>query len=213
MAVDESDRAIARSVLALGRDLGLVTVAEGVESREGWDLLTMLGCDLAQGFVVCPPLTAHQFGEWLGRRPPNEFAYLDDRYADEIAAYRAQMSGGDGRTAEGVGPEGGGADPAGTGFVAIEIPAGNGSARVDDAAANESAAVEDAGASGSESAAVEDAAEPAGGNGSTTVDLATAPARDGAVVDVSGEGSAVGDLAGAPEPERQPAGDQTSGQG
>ena len=35
MAVDESDRAIARSVLALGRDLGLVTVAEGVESREG----------------------------------------------------------------------------------------------------------------------------------------------------------------------------------
>ena len=39
MTVDESDRAIARSVLALGRDLGLVTVAEGVESREGWDLL------------------------------------------------------------------------------------------------------------------------------------------------------------------------------
>jgi diguanylate cyclase (GGDEF)-like protein len=213
MAVDESDRAIARSVLALGRDLGLVTVAEGVESREGWDLLTTLGCDLAQGFVVCPPLTAHQFGEWLGRRPPNEFAYLDDRYADEIAAYRAQMSGGDGRTAEGVGPEGGGADAAGTGFVAIEIPAGNGSARVDHAAANESAAVEDASAAGNESAAVEDAAEPAGGNGATTVDLATAPARDGAVVDVSGEGSAVGDLTGAPEPERQPAGDQTSGQG
>ena len=49
MTVDESDRAIARSVLALGRDLGLVTVAEGVESREAWDLLTALGCDLAQG--------------------------------------------------------------------------------------------------------------------------------------------------------------------
>src|SRR5690606_39439650 len=54
MTVDESDRAIARSVLALGRDLGLVTVAEGVESREGWELLTTLGCDMAQGFVVCP---------------------------------------------------------------------------------------------------------------------------------------------------------------
>ncbi|HKY65095.1 MAG TPA: EAL domain-containing protein, partial [Acidimicrobiales bacterium] len=91
MAVDESDRAIARSVLALGRDLGLVTVAEGVESREGWDLLTALGCDLAQGFVVCPPLTARQFGEWLGRRPPNEFAYLDDRYAEELAAFRGEV--------------------------------------------------------------------------------------------------------------------------
>ncbi|MBN2623605.1 MAG: EAL domain-containing protein, partial [Acidimicrobiales bacterium] len=77
MTVDESDRAIARSVLALGRDLGLVTVAEGVESREGWDLLTSLGCDMAQGFVVCPPLTSHQFGQWLDRRQPEEFAYLD----------------------------------------------------------------------------------------------------------------------------------------
>jgi hypothetical protein len=63
-------------VLALGRDLGLVTVAEGVESREGWDLLTALGCDLAQGFVVCPPLTSSQFDDWLDRRQPEEFAYL-----------------------------------------------------------------------------------------------------------------------------------------
>jgi diguanylate cyclase (GGDEF)-like protein len=76
IAVEESDRAIARSVLALGRDLGLVTVAEGVESREGWDLLTELGCDMAQGFVVCPPLTSQQFGDWLDRRQPEEFAFL-----------------------------------------------------------------------------------------------------------------------------------------
>jgi EAL domain-containing protein (putative c-di-GMP-specific phosphodiesterase class I) len=76
MAVDDSDRAIARSVLALGRDLGLVTVAEGVESREGWDLLVSLGCDLAQGFIVCPPLTSRQFREWLDRRPPEELARL-----------------------------------------------------------------------------------------------------------------------------------------
>ena len=75
MTVDESDRAIARSVLALGRDLGLVTVAEGVESREAWDLLTALGCDLAQGFVVCPPLTSSQFVDWLDRRQPEEFSF------------------------------------------------------------------------------------------------------------------------------------------
>ena len=85
MTVDESDRAIARSVLALGRDLGLVTVAEGVESREGWDLLTALGCDLAQGFVVCPPLTSSQFEDWLDRRQPEEFAYLSDAPDDLIS--------------------------------------------------------------------------------------------------------------------------------
>jgi diguanylate cyclase (GGDEF)-like protein len=68
MTEDENDRAIARSVLALGRDLGLTTVAEGVESRAGWELLTSLGCDMAQGFLVCPPLGAPQFDQWLSQR-------------------------------------------------------------------------------------------------------------------------------------------------
>ena len=84
MTVDESDRAIARSVLALGRDLGLVTVAEGVESREAWDLLTSMGCDLAQGYIVCPPLTSRQFREWLDRRPPEELTTLGDADAVEV---------------------------------------------------------------------------------------------------------------------------------
>jgi diguanylate cyclase (GGDEF)-like protein len=91
MTVDDSDRAIARSVLALGRDLGLVTVAEGVESREGWDLLTTLGCDLAQGFIVCPPLTSRQFREWLDRRPPHELALFDTAEAE----VEAEAAGGD----------------------------------------------------------------------------------------------------------------------
>jgi len=94
MTVDESDRAIARSVLALGRDLGLVTVAEGVESREGWDLLTSLGCDMAQGFVVCPPLTSRQFGEWLDRRQPEEFAYLHDPEPDPASDDGGATAGG-----------------------------------------------------------------------------------------------------------------------
>jgi diguanylate cyclase (GGDEF)-like protein len=110
MAVDESDRAIARSVLALGRDLGLVTVAEGVESREGWDLLTSLGCDLGQGFVVCPPLTSRQFAQWLDRRQPEEFAYLDDAPVLQLGAPSgddvpggATASGGDDERAGGGG--------------------------------------------------------------------------------------------------------------
>ena len=39
---------------------------------------------------MCPPLTARQFSEWLDRRPPTEFDYLDDRYADELAAYHGE---------------------------------------------------------------------------------------------------------------------------
>jgi predicted signal transduction protein with EAL and GGDEF domain len=102
MTVDESDRAIARSVLALGRDLGLVTVAEGVESREGWDLLASMGCDLAQGFIVCPPLTSRQFREWLDRRPPEELAVLASAAGDGKAGGDGDAAG-DGGGSDGIG--------------------------------------------------------------------------------------------------------------
>jgi predicted signal transduction protein with EAL and GGDEF domain len=209
MAVDESDRAIARSVLALGRDLGLVTVAEGVESREGWDLLTQLGCDLAQGFVVCPPLTAHQFGEWLGRRPHTEFAYLDDRYEDDIAAYRAQVTAE--HTGTGARADGGDSDAAND-TAGAESAGGNGSAATDDstAVAGGSRGVEGGGGNG---AAMDDATEVAGGNGAVSVDHDTESADSVATVDVAGEESALAESASAGEPDGQPAGDQTSGQG
>ena len=58
MAEDDTDRAITRSVLALGRGLGLTTVAEGVEDRDDWDILRAFGCDQAQGFLVSRPLAA-----------------------------------------------------------------------------------------------------------------------------------------------------------
>jgi diguanylate cyclase (GGDEF)-like protein len=74
MTEEESDRAIARSVLALGRDLGLTTVAEGVESSSGLEMLATLGCDLAQGFYVCPPVPAPQFAQWLAQRNAQEIS-------------------------------------------------------------------------------------------------------------------------------------------
>lgn len=70
MAEDDTDRAITRSVLALGRGLGLTTVAEGVEDQGGWDILRAFGCDQAQGFLVSRPLAANRFREWMTRQPP-----------------------------------------------------------------------------------------------------------------------------------------------
>jgi EAL domain-containing protein (putative c-di-GMP-specific phosphodiesterase class I) len=70
MAEDDTDRAITRSVLALGRGLGLTTVAEGVEDRDGWDILRAFGCDQAQGFWVSRPLAGDKFREWMARQPP-----------------------------------------------------------------------------------------------------------------------------------------------
>src|SRR5690606_10978363 len=44
LGVDGQQIAIVRAILGLARNLGLVTVAEGVETEEQADVLTQLGC-------------------------------------------------------------------------------------------------------------------------------------------------------------------------
>ena len=39
MASEENDEVIVRSLIDLGRNLGVETVAEGVETPEAWELL------------------------------------------------------------------------------------------------------------------------------------------------------------------------------
>lgn len=57
---DEEDRTIVRTIISLARNLGLDTVAEGVETREQLELLQRLGCDQAQGYYLGRPLPAEQ---------------------------------------------------------------------------------------------------------------------------------------------------------
>ncbi len=47
-----SDRVMVQSTIALAHSLGRIVVAEGVEDRETLDLLTSMGCDIAQGFII-----------------------------------------------------------------------------------------------------------------------------------------------------------------
>ncbi|GAB4057377.1 putative bifunctional diguanylate cyclase/phosphodiesterase [Catellatospora paridis] len=51
---DPTDREIVTAVVRLGRALGLVTIAEGVESPEQLDILKDLDCELAQGYLFGP---------------------------------------------------------------------------------------------------------------------------------------------------------------
>ncbi len=50
MTRHRNDAVIVRSVVELGHNLGLMTVAEGVEDQATSDQLTELGCDVAQGY-------------------------------------------------------------------------------------------------------------------------------------------------------------------
>ncbi len=58
LMTEVGDRAIVRSIIALGRSLGLQVVAEGVESMEQQQLLREFGCDLLQGYLYARPLPA-----------------------------------------------------------------------------------------------------------------------------------------------------------
>ena len=62
---DERDRAIVRTVAALGANLGLVTTAEGIETAEQLRTLRRLGCHLVQGYLFARPMPAPMFGPWL----------------------------------------------------------------------------------------------------------------------------------------------------
>lgn len=58
LATREGDLTIARSVIELARNLGLRSVAEGIETPEVLEILDQLGCDEAQGFLIARPMTA-----------------------------------------------------------------------------------------------------------------------------------------------------------
>jgi EAL domain-containing protein (putative c-di-GMP-specific phosphodiesterase class I) len=52
------DRAVVRALVSLARELGVRTVAEGVERPEQVEVLRRLGCDAAQGYLLALPLPA-----------------------------------------------------------------------------------------------------------------------------------------------------------
>ena len=56
LMTESGDRAIVRSIIALGRSLGLQVVAEGVETAEQLQMLREFGCDLLQGYLYARPL-------------------------------------------------------------------------------------------------------------------------------------------------------------
>jgi len=56
MLNSSESREIVKTILSLGRNLGMKVVAEGVETREQMTLLKALGCEFGQGYLFCRPL-------------------------------------------------------------------------------------------------------------------------------------------------------------
>ncbi len=75
VAVNPGDRALVRTIVAMGGSLGLDLVAEGVETLHQIDVLMELGCTKAQGYLISHPVPADAMRstvaalERLGRFP------------------------------------------------------------------------------------------------------------------------------------------------
>ncbi|MGZ8737166.1 MAG: EAL domain-containing response regulator [Nocardioides sp.] len=60
----EDSRAVVRSMIALGHDMGLTTTAEGVEDAATLQLMRTLGSNLAQGFHIARPMPPDDARSW-----------------------------------------------------------------------------------------------------------------------------------------------------
>jgi len=77
-AGSEESRSIIRSVVDLGRSLGLQTTAEGVEDADTLSYLRELGCDYAQGYLISKPLAPDAVVPWfIAREAQREQQRLD----------------------------------------------------------------------------------------------------------------------------------------
>ena len=64
---DARDAAITANLVNLAHALGIIAIAEGIESEEQLSSLRGLGCDLGQGFLLARPMPAGEVTDLLAR--------------------------------------------------------------------------------------------------------------------------------------------------
>lgn len=82
---NEKERIVLESIFAFAHRLKLVTIAEGVETREQLGFLRTCDCRLIQGFLFAKPMPEKEFGEACSQR------VIDD-YEEDILMTQAPAS-------------------------------------------------------------------------------------------------------------------------
>jgi len=63
--IDSDASAISKICIMLAKELNMKTVAEGIESKEIWNQLKALDCDIAQGDFIAEPMPTDDFIQWV----------------------------------------------------------------------------------------------------------------------------------------------------
>jgi EAL domain-containing protein (putative c-di-GMP-specific phosphodiesterase class I) len=71
---NRSDAVITKSMIALARDLGLESVAEGIETPGQHDMLAEMGCAVGQGFLYGRPVAQEHLPDLILRRENDALA-------------------------------------------------------------------------------------------------------------------------------------------
>lgn len=69
ISTDPASRAVTEAIIALGRNLKLDVIGEGIESEADLSYLEQHGCAQGQGFLFSRPLPASEFARWYRDRP------------------------------------------------------------------------------------------------------------------------------------------------
>ena len=64
---DADDCAITTAIIDLARNMGITSIAEGVDRREQLDFLRSRGCEEVQGYLFCRAMPPDELATWLGR--------------------------------------------------------------------------------------------------------------------------------------------------
>jgi len=68
ISTDIEDKAIVSAVINMARSLGLITIAEGVETAGQLEFLSERGCEEVQGYYFSKPLPSEQFVKYIEDR-------------------------------------------------------------------------------------------------------------------------------------------------
>jgi EAL domain-containing protein (putative c-di-GMP-specific phosphodiesterase class I) len=76
MLEDSEALAIVKTCILLGHELNMSVVAEGVENKETFKLLSEMGCDIAQGYYISKPMPADDLIPWMRNDNENSFSLI-----------------------------------------------------------------------------------------------------------------------------------------
>jgi EAL domain-containing protein (putative c-di-GMP-specific phosphodiesterase class I) len=77
MTPGSDDLALCEAIIVMAHKLGIQVVAEGVETPEQRNMLTLAGCDFGQGFYFSRPVSSEQFSKLWQQRCDGELATVD----------------------------------------------------------------------------------------------------------------------------------------